>query len=231
MIIGGLQKLTLLDYPGKLACTVFTVGCNFKCPFCHNSSLVFNDRELEPLSAEELVRFLKKRSGVLEGVCITGGEPLLNRDIEPLISKIKELGYCVKLDTNGSFPDRLKGLVENGLIDKVAMDIKNSKRSYAETVGIKDFDIAPICESVDFLLSDRVDYEFRTTVTQNLHSPEDFEEIGEWIKGAKAYFLQDFKDSGDLICPDIKGVTPEIIREYLATVRKYVPCAELRGIQ
>ncbi len=231
MVFGGLQKLTLLDYPGKVACTVFTKGCNFRCPFCHNASLVISCEDAPDMTEEEILSFLKKRQGILDGVCITGGEPLLHADIEAFIKKVKELGYAIKLDTNGSRPELLKKLVEQKLVDKVAMDIKNSKKKYALTAGIKSFDLSPIIESVDFLLKGSVDYEFRTTVTRDFHTAQDFEEIGVWIQGAKAYFLQGFVDSGNLINPAITGVDSDIIPEYLAVVKKYVSNAEIRGIE
>ena len=231
MVFGGLQKLTLLDFPGRVACTVFTKGCNFRCPFCHNASLVVSCSDCPDITEEEILTFLKKRQGILDGVCITGGEPLLHPEIETFIKKVKELGYAIKLDTNGSRPGILKKLVEQKLVDKVAMDIKNSKAKYALTAGDENLDLAPIIESVDFLLSGSVDYEFRTTVTKDFHSARDFEEIGLWIQGANAYFLQGFVDSGNLINPDVTGVDSDIIHEYLAVVRKYVNNAEIRGIE
>lgn len=231
MVFGGLQKLTLLDFPGRVACTVFTKGCNFRCPFCHNASLVVSCSDCPDIPEEEILSFLKKRQGILDGVCITGGEPLLHSETESFIKKVKELGYAIKLDTNGSRPGMLKNLVEQKLVDKVAMDIKNSKAKYALTAGDENLDLSPIIESVDFLLGGSVDYEFRTTVTKDFHSAQDFEEIGMWIQGAKAYFLQGFVDSGNLINPDITGVDSDIIHEYLAVVKKYVNNAEIRGIE
>ena len=199
MVIQGLQKLTLLDYPGKVACTIFTAGCNFRCPFCHNASLVIDTYKNQEIPEEELFSFLKKRTGVLDGVCVTGGEPLIQQGIEDLLLKIKELGYAVKLDTNGSFPDKLRRLVEQGLVDYVAMDIKNSQESYGKTIGIEEYDIENVNRSVQYLLRGNVPYEFRTTVVQELHRRSDFESIGRWIEGAQHYYLQQFVDSGDII--------------------------------
>ena len=167
MLVSGLQKLTLLDYPGKVACTVFTGGCNFRCPFCHNSSLVLPEQIAHDSSVEEVLRFLKKRVGVLDGVAVTGGEPLIHADMADFLREVKAMGYMVKLDSNGSFPDRLISLVQAGLVDRVAMDIKNSPALYAKTVGLGRFDLAGVTKSKDFLLTGAVDYEFRTTVVRN----------------------------------------------------------------
>lgn len=230
MRIHGLQKLTLLDYPEKMACTVFTGGCNFRCPFCHNASLVTHTEDAAVLSEEEVFTFLKKRAGLLEGVCITGGEPLLNSDLEKFIRQIRELGYAVKLDTNGSFPDRLTALVSEGLVDYVAMDLKNSRESYARMIGIPDYQLAPVERSVAFLMEGHVPYEFRTTVVRELHRKEDFIRIGEWIQGASAYYLQQFKDSGDLIQEGLHAYDPKVLHQAADIVRAYVPSVEVRGI-
>ena len=224
----GLQKLTLLDYPGKVACTIFTGGCNFRCPFCHNASLVLRPGECRAFSEEEILSFLKKRLGILEGVCITGGEPLMQNGIDGFIAKVKELGYSVNLDTNGSFPDKLKDLVDRGLVDKVAMDIKNSKEKYPITVGIEDYDISPVERSVDILMNGSVDYEFRTTVVKNLHTLDDMVAIGEWITGAGAYYIQNFKDSGDLISTGLEGVDRNTADAFREAISRYVPGAAVR---
>lgn len=231
MIIKGFAKLTLLDYPGKVACTVFTGGCNFRCPFCHNASLATRAGEVDTIPEEEVFSLLRKRKGILDGVCVTGGEPLLFGDeLREFISKIKELGYAVKLDTNGSFPERLASLIESGLIDKVAMDIKNSPSKYGETAGVDNFDISPILRSVELLKNSGIDYEFRTTVVKELHETSDFEEIGKMIAGAKAYFLQSFVDSGDLIGEGMSAMSEAELKECLAVVGKYVPAALIRGL-
>ena len=230
MLISGLAKLTLLDYPGHTACTVFTGGCNFRCPFCHNARLVERGfKELE-IPEEEVFDHLKKRVGVLDGVAITGGEPLLHADIGDFISRVKEMDYAVKLDTNGSFPDRLRDLVERGLVDYVAMDIKNSPQKYAATVGVPGLDLAPINESVEFLKSGAVEHEFRTTVVREFHCEEDFREIGRWIEGDHKYFLQAFSDSGELLEEGLHGVPKPEMEAFAAAAAEFLPHVELRGV-
>ncbi len=226
----GMQKMTLLDYPGYVACTLFTGGCNFRCPFCHNALLVLEIDENYTIPEEEVLAFLKKRQGLLDGVCVTGGEPLINKDIGEFLSKVKTLGFKIKLDTNGTNPALLKELVSQNLVDYVAVDIKNSPEKYAETVGLKSFDMSPVNETVNFLLSGAVDYEFRTTVTKQFHSVESMEEAARFIKGAKRYFLQNFVDSGNLIGSGITGQSKEEMEKMLAVVKKYVPDSHLRGI-
>lgn len=230
MRIDGLQKMTLLDFPGKVACTVFTGGCNFRCPFCHNALLVTELPENPDYTVDEILAFLKKRSGLLDGVAITGGEPLINPDIGDFIRSIRRLGYSVKLDTNGSYPDRLKSLVAEGLIDYVAMDIKNCREKYAETVGLKSLELSRIEENVDFLKSGVVDYEFRTTVVKEFHTVEDIRSAAEWIKGAKRYFLQNFVDSGNLIDSSMSGVDKSVMLEMKRAAADFVPKTEIRGI-
>lgn len=230
MRIQGLQKLTLLDYPEHTACTVFTAGCNFRCPFCHNASLVVDIPKDATISEKEFFLFLEKRIGILDGVCVSGGEPLLQPDIELFIKKIKDMGFAVKLDTNGSFPDKLIHLVEEGFVDYVAMDIKNCLESYAITAGLDVLDVEAIKRSVSYLKEGHVPYEFRTTVVRHYHSRESFEEIGKWLTGVEKYFLQNFVDSGDLIGKNTKGCSEEEMKEFLRVVRKYIPNAKLRGM-
>ena len=226
--------MTMLDFPGRIACTVFTGGCNFRCPFCHNASLVLPDRmeTAEQVSEESFFRFLESRKGLLDGVAITGGEPLLHQDIDLFLRKIRALGFAIKLDTNGCFPDRLKALVAEDLVDYVAMDIKNSPERYAETVGFQEIDLTPIRESVEFLLQVRVDYEFRTTVLKNFHREEDFLQIGQWIEGAKRYFLQNFVDSGELIAGQngLSGYPKDDLERFASLLRPFVKAVDLRGI-
>ena len=229
MRIHGLQKLTLLDFPEKVACTVFTAGCNFRCPFCHNASLVVKIPAEGEITEDEFFAFLEKRKGVLEGVCVTGGEPLLQPNVDKFISKIKEMGFLVKLDTNGSFPDKLKDLVERNLIDYVAMDIKNAIDEYAVTAGMDEKYLESIEESVTFLKSNKIPFEFRTTVVKHFHTEEGFEQIGKWISGAEKYYLQKFKDSGDLINGHTQGCSDEEMEKFLLIVKKYVPNAKIRG--
>lgn len=228
MKIGGLMNLTLLDYPDKVACTVFTVGCNFRCPFCHNNTLVCGNGGRQ-ISENEILSFLKKRQGVLEGMCLTGGEPLIQNGVEDFLRRVKDLGYSVKLDTNGAFPDRLRVLIDAGLVDYVAMDIKNSRERYAETAGCA-VDIKAIEQAVDLLKSGIVDYEFRTTVTGNHHDERSIEDTARWIAGAKRYYLQMFVNSGDLIDGLTTGCGEDTMRRYLDIVKRYVPSAELRGM-
>lgn len=228
MKIGGLMKLTLLDFPDKVACTIFTAGCNFKCPFCHNAFLVnTNGDELEE---EEILEFLRSRKKILDGVCITGGEPTIHPDLGDFIKKIKsETGLLVKLDTNGANPKALKSLVNEGLVDYVAMDIKNSPDKYPQTSGVGENVVEKVRESIDFLMENKVDFEFRTTVTNELHTDEDMRKIGEWIKGAPKYYIQPFKDSGDIL---ESGNTPPgsgDLKRFLSIIKDYVPTARLRG--
>ena len=231
MLIAGLQKLTLLDYPGHVACTVFTGGCNMRCPFCHNASLVLPEKLCAQYSEEDILSFLKKRQGVLEGVAITGGEPLLHKDIGAFLEKILSLGYKIKLDTNGSFPQHLVEIVKAGLVDRIAMDIKNSPALYAKTVGVENFDMTGVEESRSFLLEGHVEYEFRTTVVKGLHTVESISQAAEWIKGAKEYYLQQFKDSGELLdAQGLGGFDEEYMNTLKAAAAEYVPSVQLRGV-
>ena len=230
MNFNGFQKLTLLDYPGHVACTLFTAGCNFRCPFCHNASLVTQIGDSEHYSEEFVLDYLSKRKGIIDGVCITGGEPLLHDGLKDFIKKVKDMDYLVKLDTNGYLPDRLISLVDNGLVDYVAMDIKNSKEKYVLSAGIDSLDITQIEKSVSFLLENHVEYEFRTTVVNELHTLQDIESAAEWISGAQKYFLQSFTDSGDLICDNLSAVETQTIKMMQEVASKYVKNVEIRGI-
>lgn len=231
MLISGLQKLTLLDYPGRVACTVFTGGCNFRCPFCHNAPLVLPEQLAQDTDEEQVLSFLKKRVGVLDGMAITGGEPLLHKDIGDFLAKVKALGYQIKLDTNGSFPELLMELVKAGLVDRVAMDIKNAPACYGETAGVAGLDLAAIERSKDFLLSGAVDYEFRTTVVKGLHDEERLKEAARWISGAREYYLQQFKDSGQVLNITGLGAFDEKEMHALAeAVRPWVPAVRVRGV-
>lgn len=229
MKIEAIQKLTLLDFPQKMACTIFTHGCNFRCPFCHNAGLVTESTQYE--ITEEVLNFLKSRQGILEGVCITGGEPLLQEGIEDFMRAVKEMGYLIKLDTNGSFPARLKDLCKKGLVDYVAMDIKNSQKKYAATAGKKLFDLSSVTESVEFLKKGSVPYEFRTTVTKNFHTMEDLLDIASWISGCDSYYLQQFVNSGNLICDRTEGYTDEELKAMYKELKRVLPCTQLRGVK
>lgn len=230
MKILGLQKLTLLDYPGKVACTLFTGGCNLRCPFCHNASLVIGCKDNGTIPEEDFFTFLAKRRGVLDGVCVTGGEPLLQPELEGLLRRVRELGYLIKLDTNGCFPDRLKAIVAQGLVDYVAMDLKSSPEHYAEAAGTPDFDFSSVRESIDFLLADSVDYEFRTTVVRGLHDTAVLSEAARLIHGAKRYFLQKFVDSGDLIGSGMSAFSDNEMKFFLEAVSPYIKTTALRGV-
>ena len=231
MLISGLQKLTLLDYPGTVACTVFTGGCNFRCPFCHNAPLVLPELVDKNNEEEKVISFLKKRQGVLEGVAITGGEPLLHADMPEFLEKIRALGFKIKLDTNGSFPERLMDIVNAGLVDRVAMDIKNPPELYARTAGLERLDIEAIERSKNFLPEGKVDYEFRTTAVKGLHTVESIAAAAKWIEGAKEYYLQQFKDSGQLLKAEGLGAFNEEEMTALAdAARPYVPAVQLRGL-
>ena len=228
MKISGLMKLTLLDFPGRVACTVFLAGCNFRCPFCHNGSLV-RGGDIE-ISREELTAFLKKRQGILEGVCVTGGEPLMSPDVGELIKEIKSLGYLVKLDTNGSYPERLSLLLSQGLIDYVAMDIKNSPDRYATACGVKT-DIENIKQSVEIIKSSGVAHEFRTTVVKGIHTQNDIAKCAEWVGEGENYFLQSYKVTDDIIAPDgLSAFTPDELKEILKEAQKFNTKTSLRGV-
>ena len=230
MKIYGLNKTTLLDYPGRVAATIFLGGCNFRCPFCQNSGLVLNPSSQPELSVEEVLSFLKKRRGILEGVCVTGGEPTLSPDLPEFLAEIRALGYPIKLDTNGSHPQLLARLWSLGLVDYAAMDIKNSPERYGETAGVPGLDLGPIRESVSWLLEGHVDYEFRTTVVRQFHDSASFRAIGPWISGARRYFLQAFIDRDTVLRPGLSAWSREEMEGFAALVRPWVPAVELRGI-
>ena len=230
MDINGLQKLTLLDYPGKTACTVFLAGCNMKCPFCHNSELITGNAPVE-MTDEDLLKFLNKRSGLLDGVAFTGGEPLLRKELPELFRKIKKLGYGIKLDTNGTSPKTMKTLIDEKLVDYIAMDIKNSPKLYSETAGFSEFsNIDNILESINTLINSETEYEFRTTVVDQLHSEESFKDIGPMIKGAKRYFLQPFVDRDSVAFSGFSAPSKEKLSLYKKLVEPYVKNVEIRGI-
>ena len=229
MKIHGLQKMTLLDYPGKVACTVFLGGCDFRCPFCHNFELV--DGSAPPvLEDAEFFSFLEKRHGLLDGVAVTGGEPCLRPELPAFLGRIREMGYAVKLDTNGTSPERLRSLVLGGLVQYVAMDIKNSPGKYALTAGVPDAGLERINRSIAFLRQGHVDYEFRTTVVDELHDAADFEAIAKWIEGAPRYFLQPFTDRDSVPTEGFHAPSPELMRAYLRIVQTALPGAEIRGM-
>ena len=228
MKISGLMKLTLLDFPGHVACTVFLAGCNFRCPFCHNGSLV-RGGDLD-ISKDELFAFLKKRRGVLDGVCITGGEPLMNAEVGGLIREIKALGYLIKLDTNGSYPERLGELLEEGVIDYVAMDIKSGASGYASACGVS-VDVEKIQKSIELIKSSGVEHEFRTTVVKGLHTEEDIVGCAKLIGADEPYFLQSYKESDDIIDPNgLSSFNSDELARILAAAQSLNPQTQLRGV-
>lgn len=234
VLILGLNKTTLLDYPGQVAASLFTGGCCFRCPYCHNRDIVLQSSSLIPLSTEALFAFLKKRRNVLTGICITGGEPTLHPDLPDLIRAIKELGYLVKLDTNGTNPQMLHNLIHAGLIDYCAMDIKNAREKYAVTAGLgtddAQVDLTMIDKSIQILMQRRIPWEFRTTVVRELHDKPDILAIAQWIAGADAYFLQSYMDSAGVLCNGYHAHSAETLQEYAALCRQFIPNTSLRGI-
>ncbi len=224
----GIDKLSLVDYDEKLSCTLFTAGCNFRCPFCHNSSLVISTPE-NYISEEDVLKYLSTRTGILDAVAITGGEPTLNNDLIDFISKVKKLGFLVKLDTNGHNPEMIKYLIENNLIDYIAMDIKNSKEKYALTTGLDSLDISNIKKTVELLLKNHIDYEFRTTIIKEFHESDDFIKIGEWLKGAKKYRIQKFIPNENCIKQGLHEVSKENALAVKDIIQKYIDDVELRN--
>ncbi len=229
MKIHGLQKMTLLDFPGRVACTVFLGGCDYRCPFCHNYALA--DGSAPPVMEEgELFAFLEKRRGLLDGVAITGGEPCLRPELPGLMRRVRDMGYAVKLDTNGAHPERLAAILREGLADYVAMDIKNSPEKYARTAGLERVDLEGVRRSVRLLMAGDVEYEFRTTVVDELHEAADFEAIGAWIAGARHYFLQAFADRESVPFGNLHAPSAEKLAEYARIAGRYVPDTRLRGV-
>ncbi len=226
MLISGIQKLTLLDFPGKTACTIFCYGCNFLCPFCHNALLVTEKADAF-IDEEEIFSFLKKRQGILDGVCVTGGEPTLQKDLKAFLKRIKDMGFAVKLDTNGYKPQILKEIIDEGLCDYVAMDVKNTPEKYALTVG-KEIDTEKILKSISILKEGKIPCEFRTTVVKEFHTEDDIKEIARFLKGDVPFFLQQFKDSGNLIEDGLTAYTKEEMHSLTEKAREILPHTGLR---
>lgn len=233
MVISGLQKVTLLDYPGHIACTIFFGRCNLRCPFCHNMELVTNPEHFPTFTIEEILNFLKERKGRLNGVAITGGEPLLNKDIAELLKPIKELGYPIKLDTNGFFPEMIEGLIDQKLVDMFAMDIKAGWNNYLKVAGVKTCEPVwqdKIKKSISLLMNRANDYEFRTTCVKGLHSDEDFYEIKDMISGANNYFLQNYKAAPDMKDLPFKPFSREELEHFSDIVKDSVANVQIRGV-
>ncbi len=229
MELFGMEKLSLVDYDGKIAATVFTGNCNFRCGFCHNSPLVLETDQLSTIEENEVLKFLESRKNILDGLCITGGEPTLCKDLPEFCEKVKKIGYSVKVDTNGTNPNMIKSLFENGLCDYFAIDIKNDRENYAKIIGFEKYDTSLIEKSVNYLMTSGADYEFRTTLIKEYHKKENIIKIGEWIKGAKKYFMQKYKDTETCMTHDLHEVEESEAKEFLAAVLPYVPDSQLRG--
>ena len=231
MIISGFQKLTLLDFPDKVACTIFTHGCNLRCPFCHNSELVIKEpHDLVP--EQEIFNFLETRKGILDGVCITGGEPLLNLDIIDFVRVIKNMGFLVKVDTNGTLPDRLQELCDTGLVDYVAMDVKNQLEKYSTTCGVDKIIVGKVVKSINYLMNqNKVDYEFRTTCTDSFHTHKDIEYISSMLSGCKKYALQKFVYRDSVIDPKCLECSDEKMKQFLEIAKKNIPNTIIRGVE
>ena len=232
MYICGLQKLSMVDFPGKLSATVFTGGCNLRCPFCHNAPLVTHVASTPILSQEEVLDFLMHRQGLLDGVVLSGGEPLLQAGAADFLRAVRDLGFAVKLDTNGCYPDALEDILRRGLVDYVAMDVKNSPERYGLTVGVPDLDLAPIRRSIDLIRSSGLDYEFRTTVVRELHTAADLAAIGQWLRGSRRYALQKFVDSGDLVSDaPFHAHSDQELRDMAAYLEPCFQQVLLRGVE
>lgn len=237
MRICGLQKLSMVDYPGKLAATVFTGGCDLRCPFCHNALLVTRLTESPVLTEDEVLEFLKKRQGLLDGVVLSGGEPLLQPGAADFLAMVRQMGFAVKLDTNGFHPQALAEILERGLVDYVAMDIKNRREKYGDTCGVPGLDPAPVKESLHLLIGSGVDFELRTTLVRNFHTPEDLAAMGRWVAGffpegtTPRYFLQKFVDSGNLISTGCGGFDDREMAAMAEKIRPFLPRVELRGVE
>ncbi len=230
MKIGGFQKTSLLDYPECISAIIWTMGCNFRCPFCYNKQIVFGDAEEMP--ENEILSFLEKRKGLLEGLVITGGEPLLQEDIAAFAEKVKRLGYPIKIDTNGTYPEKLKELIDKKLVDYVAMDVKAPKNKYNQLTGTKT-DISKIEKSIEIIKSDAPDYEFRTTFAPELLKKEDVIEIAKWLDGAKLFYLQQFKNETSMLSSKLDNVAPyskEYLNETLNEIKPFFKNCYVRGV-
>lgn len=227
MIIGGMEKVTLLDYPDKVATIIFTSGCNYKCPFCQNSSLIKTNTIIEE---KEVFDYLEKRKNILDGVCISGGEPLIQKDLKIFIKRVKDMGFKVKLDTNGSFPLKLEELLDENLIDYVAMDIKNDFENYSKTAGLEDVDIQNIKKSIKIIENSNIDYEFRTTIIKEFHNVDNILKICKYIKEESKYYLQNFIDSEDVLQKGLTGFNKKELTNILNKINKEYSNVEIRNM-
>lgn len=236
MNIGGLQKTTLIDFPGKLASTIFTKGCNLRCSYCHNADLVLGNNLTRDFSEEEIFNFLEKRKNILDAVCISGGEPLMQEKILEFLYQVKKMGYLIKVDTNGFYPIKLKELIKSELVDYLAMDVKHSAENYEKAVGIKDIDLNKINESIEILQTNQIPFEFRTTAVKGIHTERDFIKIGNWLKGPYQFFLQNYENSGDILASrlnskhSLKSFTKKELESFLALLIKDLPKAQIRYV-
>lgn len=229
MIVCGFEKFSMVDFDGRIACTVFTGGCNFRCPFCHNGALVVGNVKAQEIDMQNVFDYLKKRKGLVDAVCVTGGEPTMHKDLPDFLREVRNLGYATKLDTNGTNPQMLADVIEEGLVDYVAMDIKNSIAKYPQTIGIDGANLDDILKSVEILKNSGIDYEFRTTVIDEFHTAEDMREIGEWICGSKRYYLQKYKDNEGCISHGYSEVSRQKADEFVKIFEGKVGIVGLRG--
>lgn len=230
MVISGMQKLTLLDYPGKTACLIFTQGCNFRCPFCHNRDLLDDENHCEEVFEEDVIKYLNKRKGLIDGICISGGEPLLQNDLEDFIIKVKKMGFLVKLDTNGSSPSKLKRLIDKGLIDYVAMDIKNDFTKYDKTAGIEKIKTDNIKRSIQIIENSGIDYEFRTTIVKQFHNLCGIENICGYIGPNSKYYIQNYRDAKTVLQHGLSGFDDDELRKMQDKLKLVYPNVIVRGI-
>ena len=229
MRLCGLQKMSMVDYPGKLAATVFTGGCNLRCPFCHNAGLVTHVGDAPRLDRQEVLEFLRSRKNLLDAVVLSGGEPLLQPDAAEFLAEVRTMGFLVKLDTNGCYPEALKEILDRGLVDYVAMDIKNCPQKYPQTVGIPGFDPSVVMESLRILKESGIAFELRTTVSREFHTEADIAAIGAWVGSVKHYYLQNFEDSGDVIGQGLHGFTNEEMETFAEAARSWAENVGIRG--
>lgn len=229
MILCGYEKFSMVDFDGAIACTVFTGGCNFRCPFCHNAALVVGNVKAQQIDESEVFDYLSKRKGLVDAVCVTGGEPTLQPDLCDFLAKVRDMGYATKLDTNGLRPDSLKEVLDKKLVDYVAMDVKNSPEKYAHTVGVYNVDMGKILQSMQMLKDSGIDFEFRTTVIKEFHTADDMQKIAYLVSGAPRYFIQKYNDNDGCIAHGYTPVDKADAEKYIEYFKGKVGKVELRG--